>query len=635
MNQAITYQMDSLLQVLDFSAIGFLLPLLFFILFSFVRFSEKIIYRAAIACLLASFGSLFYFLKPLVHSHQYYILDWFTIAQSKFQITLLIDETCFWVLAMIHLVTLMVIIFSGYYMKSELRFEKYFAYILFFFTAMFGLVLSNNLFLTYIFWELVGFASYALIGFWRSKESAILANKKAFIINRIGDLGFLAAIYILFNQFHTLNLNSIEVMLQTAPKDLPALYFASFAILIAVIAKSAQFPLHVWLPDAMEGPTPVSALIHAATMVIAGVYLLLRITFFFPPEALLFLKYISIISMVMASLFAIAQQDIKKILAYSTISQIGLMLFAISIGNLPLALFHLLTHAFFKAALFLTAGVFIHEKKSQDIRNLTGVAQQLPIAFIAFSMAAAALIGLPFTAAYLSKEAILFSAIHQQGFDFFNVMLLLSVLLTSLYIARIWFYLMAKSDLSITTQTKSVSMNLPIIVFALASLFIAFSINPFHLQAFWFTMGTETIAPIFSIGIVLLSIAGILAVKFIPSILLMDEKNGMVYFLKNGAFIDRLYEYLFVKPIQQIATLLKWLDKHVVDALVNGIAKLAIVIANFSDWFDRNIIDGLVNLIALIAKRFGDIIRIAQTGRVQTYFLLALMLMAIVAWFIY
>ena len=635
MNQAITYQMDSLLQVLDFSAIGFLLPLLFFILFSFVRFSEKIIYRAAIACLLASFGSLFYFLKPLVHSHQYYILDWFTIAQSKFQITLLIDETCFWVLAMIHLVTLMVIVFSGYYMKSELRFEKYFAYILFFFTAMFGLVLSNNLFLTYIFWELVGFASYALIGFWRSKESAILANKKAFIINRIGDLGFLAAIYILFNQFHTLNLNSIEVMLQTAPKDLPALYFASFAILIAVIAKSAQFPLHVWLPDAMEGPTPVSALIHAATMVIAGVYLLLRITFFFPPEALLFLKYISIISMVMASLFAIAQQDIKKILAYSTISQIGLMLFAISIGNLPLALFHLLTHAFFKAALFLTAGVFIHEKKSQDIRNLTGVAQQLPMAFIAFSMAAAALIGLPFTAAYLSKEAILFSAIHQQGFDFFNVMLLLSVLLTSLYIARIWFYLMAKSDLSITPQTKSVSMNLPIIVLALASLFIAFSINPFHLQAFWFTMGTETIAPIFSIGIVLLSIAGILAVKFIPSILLMDEKNGMVYFLKNGAFIDRLYEYLFVKPIQQIATLLKWLDKHVVDALVNGIAKLAIVIANCSDWFDRNIIDGLVNLIALIAKRFGDIIRIAQTGRVQTYFLLALMLMAIVAWFIY
>jgi len=635
MSQAITYQMDSLLQVLDFSAIGFLLPLLFFILFSFVRFSEKIIYRAAIACLLASFGSLFYFLKPLVHSHQYYILDWFTIAQSKFQITLLIDETCFWVLAMIHLVTLMVIIFSGYYMKSELRFEKYFAYILFFFTAMFGLVLSNNLFLTYIFWELVGFASYALIGFWRSKESAILANKKAFIINRIGDLGFLAAIYILFNQFHTLNLNSIEVMLQTAPKDLPALYFASFAILIAVIAKSAQFPLHVWLPDAMEGPTPVSALIHAATMVIAGVYLLLRITFFFPPEALLFLKYISIISMVMASLFAIAQQDIKKILAYSTISQIGLMLFAISIGNLPLALFHLLTHAFFKAALFLTAGVFIHEKKSQDIRNLTGVAQQLPMAFIAFSMAAAALIGLPFTAAYLSKEAILFSAIHQQGFDFFNVMLLLSVLLTSLYIARIWFYLMAKSDLSIITQTKSVSMNLPIIVLALASLFIAFSINPFHLQAFWFTMGTETIAPIFSIGIVLLSIAGILAVKFIPSILLMDEKNRMVYFLKNGAFIDRLYENLFVKPIQKIATLLKWLDKHVVDALVNGIAKLAIVIAKCSDWFDRNIIDGLVNLIALIAKRFGDIIRIAQTGRVQTYFLLALMLMAIVAWFIY
>jgi NADH-quinone oxidoreductase subunit L len=500
---------------------------------------------------------------------------------------------------------------------------------------MFGLVLSNNLFLTYIFWELVGFASYALIGFWRTKDSAILANKKAFIINRIGDLGFLAAIYILFNQFQTLNIHSIEVMLQTSPKDLPALYLASFAILIAVIAKSAQFPLHVWLPDAMEGPTPVSALIHAATMVIAGVYLLLRIAFFFPPEALLFLKYIAIISMVMASLFAIVQQDIKKILAYSTISQIGFMLFAISIGNQQLALFHLLTHAFFKAALFLTAGVFIHENKTQDIRNLTGAAKQLPIAFIAFSIAAAALIGLPFTAAYFSKEAILFSAIQQYGLDVFNILLLFSVLLTSIYIARIWFYLFAKNNSSNTPQAKSVAMNLPIIVLAMASLFVAFSSNPFHLQAFWFTLGTETIAPMFSIGIVLMSVAGILAVKFIPAILLMDEKNAIIYFLKNGAFIDRLYEYLFVKPIQQIATLLKWLDKHVVDGLVNGIANFAIVIAKCSDWFDRNIIDGLVNLIALIAKRMGDIIRIAQTGRVQTYFLLALMLMAIVAWFIY
>ena len=635
MNQAITYQVDSLLQVLDFSAIGFLLPLLFFILFSFSRFSERIVYWSAIASIVASYGSLFYFLKPLVGPHQYYILDWFSIAQSKFQITLLIDDTCFWVLSMIHLVTLMVIIFSGYYMKAELRFEKYFAYILFFFTAMFGLVLSNNLFLTYIFWELVGFASYALIGFWRTKDSAILANKKAFIINRIGDLGFLAAICILFNQFQTLNLNSIEVMLQTSPKDLPALYFASFAILIAVIAKSAQFPLHVWLPDAMEGPTPVSALIHAATMVIAGVYLLLRISFFFPPEALLFLKYISIISMVMASLFAIAQQDIKKILAYSTISQIGFMLFAISIGNQPLALFHLLTHAFFKAALFLTAGVFIHEKKSQDIRNLTGAAQQLPIAFIAFSIAAAALIGLPFTAAYFSKEAILFSAIQQHGLDVFNILLLFSVLLTSIYIARIWFYLFVKKDSSNAPQVKSVAMNLPIIVLAMASLFVAFSASPFHLQAFWFTMGTETIAPMFSIGIISLSIAGILAVKFIPAILLMDEKNTIIYFLKNGAFIDRFYEFIFVKPIQQIAALLKWLDKHIVDGLVNGIANFTIVIAKCSDWFDRNIIDGLVNLIALIAKRFGDIIRIAQTGRVQTYFLLALMLMAIVVWFIY
>jgi NADH-quinone oxidoreductase subunit L len=265
----------------------------------------------------------------------------------------------------------------------------------------------------------------------------------------------------------------------------------------------------------------------------------------------------------------------------------------------------------------------VEQKPQLGRRQGRGAAQQQPIAFIAFSIAAAALIGLPFTAAYFSKEAILFTAIQHHGLDVFNLLLLFSLLLTSIYIARVWFYLFVKKDLSNTSKSKSLAMNLPIILLAMASLFVAFSASPFHLQAFWFTMGTETIAPMFSIGIILLSIAGILAVKFIPSILLMDEKNAMVYFLKNGAFIDRFYEYLFVKPIQQIATLLKWLDKHIVDALVNGIAKLAIVIANCSDWFDRNIIDGLVNLIALIAKRFGDIIRIAQTGRVQTYFLLA------------
>lgn len=634
MNQAITYQVDPLLQVLNFSAMGFVMPLLGFVLLSLFSLKEKTVWYVAIFTLVASFFSLVVFLKPLVQSHQYFTISWFQIAQSNFQVTLLMDDTCFWVLTMIHLVTLMVVLFSGYYMKAEQRIEKYFAYILLFFTAMVALVMVNNLMVSYIFWELVGFASYALIGFWRTKESAILANKKAFIINRIGDLGFLVAIFILYNQFATLNLQSIEVLVQQSPNNTTSLYWASAAILIAIIAKSAQFPFHVWLPDAMEGPTPVSALIHAATMVIAGVYLLLRISFLFPLEVLLLLKYLSLFSILMGSIFAMVQNDIKKILAYSTISQIGFMLFAISIGNNQLALFHLLTHAFFKAALFLAAGAFIHENKSQDIRLLKGVSKQMPLVFYAYTVASAALIGFPFTAAYLSKEGIVYAAFSQSGINITNVLLVVSVLLTSIYVSRMWFHLNADKTAT-KLQSNPLAMLLPILILSIASLFFIFSINPFHLESVWLAIKLDHVPFVFSLGMIAMSLFGVLLVKYSPVILNPNESNRLVLFLQNGAYIDQLYEMVFVKPILKLAAVLKWLDRHVVDALVDGIAKLAITLAKISDWFDRKVIDGFVNLIALIAKRFGDLIRISQTGRVQTYFLLALMMMAILAWFIY
>ncbi len=634
MNQAITYQVDPLLQVLNISAMGFILPLLCFVILSLFSIKEKSVWYVAIFALIASFFSLIVFLKPLVYAHQYFTFSWFQIAQSSFQVTLLIDDTCFWVLTMIHLVTLMVVLFSGYYMKAEQRIEKYFAYLLLFFTAMVALVLVNNLLVSYIFWELVGFASYALIGFWRTKESAILANKKAFIINRIGDLGFLAAILILYNQFATLNLQSIEVLVQQSPNNTVSLYWASAAMLIAIIAKSAQFPFHVWLPDAMEGPTPVSALIHAATMVIAGVYLLLRISFIFPFEVLLLLKYLSIISILMGSVFAIVQNDIKKILAYSTISQIGLMLYAISIGNNQLALFHLLTHAFFKATLFLAAGAFIHENKSQDIRLLKGVSKQMPLVFYAYTVASAALIGFPFTAAYLSKEGIVYAAFSQSGLNITNVLLVVSVLLTSIYVSRIWFHLVSEKTAD-KLPNKSFAMLMPILTLAVASLFFVFSFNPFHLRGIWLALELPHVPVVFSLGMIALSLLGVLLVKYVPFLLTPNESNSLVLFLQNGAYIDRLYKMIFVEPILKLAAVLKWLDLHVVDALVDGIANFAITIAKISDWFDRKVIDGFVNLIALIAKRFGDLIRISQTGRVQTYFLLALMMMAILAWFIY
>ena len=319
-------------------------------------------------------------------------------------------------LLLVNLIALQVHIYSTASMKSDANFKRYFTYLSFFCFSMLALVVADNLFLFYIFWELVGFSSYLLIGFWFDKEKAVQANKKAFIVNRIGDVGLLVAILIIFTQYHTADLTLLfgdnALIKSTIPFPAFLQHIACAGIFLAVAAKSAQFPLHTWLPDAMEGPTSVSALIHAATMVAAGVFLLGRVYPMFNTAELNILASTGCFTAFMAATIALTQNDLKRILAYSTISQLGFMIMAMGIGAYASSLFHLVTHAFFKCLLFLVAGMVIHQMQHikdennldidpQNILHMGGLRKKMPLTFIAAVIASLALIGIPLTSGYL------------------------------------------------------------------------------------------------------------------------------------------------------------------------------------------------------------------------------------------
>src|SRR5690606_5820906 len=341
-------------------------------------------------------------------------VNWFRISDLEFQVGINLDNNAAVMMLVVTLISFLVHLFSTGYMAGDPGEKRYFGMLGLFTFAMQGVVLADNLLLIFVFWELVGFSSYMLIGHWRHKPSAAAAAMKAFLLNRIGDIGFIIAILIVWRTPDTLSVTAL------AASNISWSAFTGLCILAGVIGKSAQFPLFTWLPDAMEGPTPVSALIHAATMVAAGVYLLARVFFLFSPEALAVVAVTGIITAVLGAGAALVQNDIKKILAYSTISQLGLMVTAVGAGAPGAAMLHLFAHAFFKACLFLCAGSIIHvlhqaQRQSnvhfdvQDIRNLGGLRKKLPFTFLTTVISGASLAGLPLLSGFLSKEAILAS----------------------------------------------------------------------------------------------------------------------------------------------------------------------------------------------------------------------------------
>jgi NADH-quinone oxidoreductase subunit L len=341
------------------------------------------------------------------------VIPWMSVGdRALFQTGILIDNVTAIMLVVVTGVSSLVHLFSVGYMHGDPRYNRFFAYLSIFSFSMLGLVLSESLLFIYIFWELVGLSSYLLIGFWFEKKSAADACKKAFIVNRVGDFGFLIGILIIYATCGVLGYDEVFRAIGDGKLSGGLLTLAGIAVFCGAIGKSAQFPLHVWLPDAMEGPTPVSALIHAATMVAAGVYLVGRVYPIFTPDAFLFIAYIGLITLFLAATIALTQNDIKRVLAYSTTSQLGFMIMGLGVGGYTAGLAHLTTHAAFKACLFLGSGSVIHAVHSQDIREMGGLRKKLPITFWTFLIATLAIAGVPGFSGFFSKDMILAAALE-------------------------------------------------------------------------------------------------------------------------------------------------------------------------------------------------------------------------------
>jgi NADH-quinone oxidoreductase subunit L len=341
------------------------------------------------------------------------VTPWLTVGDRfTLNVGILVDNVTAVMLLVVTGVSTLVHLFSIGYMHGDPRYNRFFAYLSIFSFSMLGLVLSESFFFIYIFWELVGLSSYLLIGFWFEKKSAADAGKKAFITTHIGDVGFLIGNMIIFITCGVFGYDEVFQAIGQGKLSGTLLTIAGIGVFCGAIGKSAQFPLHVWLPDAMEGPTPVSALIHAATMVAAGVYLVGRVYPMFTPDAFLFIAYIGFITLFIAATIALTQNDIKKVLAYSTVSQLGYMIMGLGVGGYTAGLAHLATHAAFKACLFLGSGSVIHAVHSQDIREMGGLRKKMPITFVTFVIATLAIAGVPGFSGFFSKDMILAAALE-------------------------------------------------------------------------------------------------------------------------------------------------------------------------------------------------------------------------------
>ena len=381
---------------------------------------------------------LFEFLSIGSGKYEYWV-DWFRVGKESLSWGMIIDELSILMLGLVTFVAMMVQVYSIGYMKEEDRLTWYFAVQSLFAASMLTLVLANNLLFMYIAWELVGACSYLLIGFWYERRSAAEAAKKAFVTTRIGDVGLLIGILLIFKVTGTFEISEIIHIAANGGVSSGTLTIATLLIFMGAMGKSAQFPFHIWLPDAMEGPTPVSALIHAATMVVSGVYLVARLfpLFMLTPDTLLVVAIIGLITAILAASMALVMTDLKKVLAYSTVSHLGLMMVSLGLGGFTAGMFHLLTHGFAKALLFLGAGSVDHGTGGKrDIRELGGLWRRMPITTITFSIGALALGGIPPLSGFFSKDEIMLVVLNN-GNPVFIVLTILAVLMSALYMARI------------------------------------------------------------------------------------------------------------------------------------------------------------------------------------------------------
>ncbi|MBL7857203.1 MAG: NADH-quinone oxidoreductase subunit L [Cyclobacteriaceae bacterium] len=612
----------------------FLLPLVSCVI-SFLltdRYAWVITLTAPLLQLISMIGALIVFFSLSAEPYTL-ALPWFHIGEFIFSANLQINAVSAIMLVVVTVVSFLVHVYSTGYMAGDENNRRYFAMLGFFTFSMLGIVLADNLLLIFVFWELVGFSSYMLIGHWNQKPAAVNAARKAFIFNRIGDAGFLIGLMIIWANAGTFELRNL--LLQTEVFSWQT--SATLCIFCGVIGKSAQFPLFTWLPDAMEGPTPVSALIHAATMVAAGVFLLSRIFALYTPEALDVVALIGIITAVLSALSALVQTDIKKILAYSTISQLGLMVTAIGAGAADAAMLHLFTHAFFKACLFLSAGAVIHVLHQaqqqththfdvQDIRNLGGLRKKLPATFFAFALSGSALAGIPFFSGFVSKDAI-FTGLWNwatMGTSWRWIVVVSAFLvsfITVLYTFRlVWFMFMGeeKSTQALDVTEAPLVMRLPIIILAVASLWFIITINPVDFNGWLFQILHPGKYFHFNL-MAAVSASWVLLALGTAHRMYRTGKNFNVKIFQRAFYLDFIYQLLFEKPVLALASFTDRIDRHWIDGVLHSGVYAQVTLAHIIGWFDKWIIDGSVNAVAATSNGLGSFTRSFQGGKIQLY----------------
>ncbi len=548
--------------------------------------------------------------------------NWIAAGNISIDFSFLADRLSVWMMLIVTGVGFLIHIYSIGYMQHDEGFYKFFAYLNLFIFSMLTLVLGANYVIMFFGWEGVGMCSYLLIGFWYANKEYGYAARKAFIMNRIGDLGLLIGIFVLFNTFGTTDYQTVFSGAASANKG--TIELICILLFVGAIGKSAQIPLFTWLPDAMAGPTPVSALIHAATMVTAGIYLVARSSVFFVSSELasIIVLVVGLVTAIVAATIAIKQNDIKKVLAYSTVSQLGYMFVALGVGAYSTALFHVTTHAFFKALLFLGSGSVIHAMSGeQDIRFMGGLSKKLKITHITFLLGTLAIAGVPPLAGFFSKDEILAKAYYGNGIVVF-VLLALTSIVTAIYMARLYF-LTFHGEFRGTEEQKHhlhespVTMTIPLILLAILSCvggFLGLSSLFYHhhfvdefLSKVLINAHIPHPSELFEIIVLVVSVIILVIIIFatrryyvsnknIP--VAIEEETGVEKILSHKYYFDEIYNKLILKPIE-------WLSSFA------------------HDFMDRRFIDGIVNFSGKGVTVCGKYLRLVQSGNVE-YYLLAM-----------
>jgi len=616
-----------------------LLPLLAFVLIAlFTNRNQRLSSLVSIGAICLSWvlalfviGSV---LKNPVASE--FKFTWINLLGFKIEMGILIDPLTAVMLFVVCTVSALVHIYSVGYMHRDPRFSRFFSFLSLFSFSMLGLILANNFLGIFVFWELVGLTSYLLIGFWFEKKVASDAGKKAFITTRTGDLGFIVGILILTTAAGTFNFREMFHAVEAGHIPVGLLTLGAIFLFAGAVGKSAQFPLHVWLPDAMEGPTPVSALIHAATMVAAGVYLVARtmIIYLAAENAALVVASIGCFTAFLAASIGLVQNDIKRVLAYSTISQLGYMIMVLGLGGYTAGTFHLYTHAFFKALLFLGAGSVIHAVHTNDIWEMGGLYPKMKITATTFIVASLSISGIFPLSGFWSKDEILAVASHFHN-PIFLVVATLVAGMTSFYMFRLCFVTFFgkprdQHKFDHAHESPKV-MTIPLMILAVLAVVAGWVGIPWlkhGYSSFVYHHQPHHAEPSFVLMIVstLVALTGIYlayAMYYKKSISPEKLKARFSFIYKvlyNKYYFDELYHAVIVNPLLKLCDFLfARVDVGVVDRLVNGMGHLTTFLSDVQEWFDSHIVDGAVNGTAYVTRGIGSGLRKVQTGQLQNY----------------